>query len=459
MKLTRRNAVAGALASAGVLSNQSFADGNSERDATTPQANVADFPVVGPRVNFEQAQRVMDELNIDGIVVGAGSNAYHLTGYWPLTTRMGFPVNTIAVLTRQNIDQPSLVISAFTFYYQLADHHRPNDFLVYTYTAPADVSEVGHALPAAPFKMFPDRGEVPMDSIESHRLSLTQNAMEKLEAQANLTQALKKALADAGLLTGVVATDLPEIKNLIEDMAPNVGLINSDIALSRIRPIKSPMELNLMRQAAAANAEAALAAVKLVLPGMTYRDLRALFYAEAAKRKNVGTFMVVDRVSSDQYDHEFVEGQAFLIDAVSAFQGYHGDYGRTVFIGEPKGAMRIATDAMALAWNEVRDSLRPGMTFSQIRENGQSTLRKLGFNYDIPFNPHSVGLFHTDHLANDPTQAFKTDVVLEKNMIISVDCPLLEAGIGGSAHLEDLVLITEQGGETINAKGDQSIII
>ena len=32
----------------------------------------------------------------------------------------------------------------------------------------------------------------------------------------------------------------------------------------------------------------------------------------------------------------------------------------------------------------------------------------------------------------------KDDLVLEENMIISVDMPVLHTGIGGSAHLEDL---------------------
>jgi Xaa-Pro aminopeptidase len=49
--------------------------------------------------------------------------------------------------------------------------------------------------------------------------------------------------------------------------------------------------------------------------------------------------------------------------------------------------------------------------------------------------------------------------VLEENMIISVDMPVLHTGIGGSAHLEDLTLITKDGGEQINNIGDRIVII
>ena len=44
-------------------------------------------------------------------------------------------------------------------------------------------------------------------------------------------------------------------------------------------------------------------------------------------------------------------------------------------------------------------------------------------------------------------------------MVISVDMPVLNTGIGGSAHLEDLTLITKDGGEQINDVGDRIVIV
>ena len=39
-------------------------------------------------------------------------------------------------------------------------------------------------------------------------------------------------------------------------------------------------------------------------------------------------------------------------------------------------------------------------------------------------------------------------------MILSVDCPVLATGIGGSAHMEDLMLITARGAEPIHDLSD-----
>jgi Xaa-Pro aminopeptidase len=54
-----------------------------------------------------------------------------------------------------------------------------------------------------------------------------------------------------------------------------------------------------------------------------------------------------------------------------------------------------------------------------------------------------VGLQHTDAPGLG-------DVVLEPGMVISVDCPVMQTGIGGSTHLEDLTLITANGSEPIH---------
>jgi Xaa-Pro aminopeptidase len=51
------------------------------------------------------------------------------------------------------------------------------------------------------------------------------------------------------------------------------------------------------------------------------------------------------------------------------------------------------------------------------------------------------------------------DLPLEAGMILSVDCPLLNAGVNGTTHLEDLVLITPTGSEPVHKTGDHIIVV
>jgi Xaa-Pro aminopeptidase len=442
---------AGAAASLGAHS-QSMGSGSTSRKIEADLAT----PIIGPRMNLNKARSVMDELKLDALVLGQGVNVYHATGENPITTRMGHPPGMFAIVPRRDDLPISIILSSFTYYYQLSDVITPNDFAIYQYTAPGKNTESSEA---APLHIFPDRKIARLDDIESRRASLTQLAAAEILATPGTTSAFAAAFKDLGLMSANIATDTPSIQPMLETLSEKISVVDADLPLRRIRPVKSDLEIALMRQAANANAEAALAAVRSIRAGATYRDLRSIFYAEAALRGNNGVFMVVDRICSEHYDAPFRDGQSFLIDAVSHGDGYHGDYGRTVFLGEPSAQMAKVTSTIGKAWDEVRHALKPGMRFSEIRELGQSTIKKLGGNYTVSFSPHSVGLYHTDHVGQSGANPHREDIVLEKGMIISVDCPLLESGFGGSAHLEDLTLITADGSEPINKVGDQIILI
>ena len=75
-------------------------------------------------------------------------------------------------------------------------------------------------------------------------------------------------------------------------------------------------------------------------------------------------------------------------------------------------------------------------------------------------NPHCVGLQHTDEPSSVDFGLWqKDDIELVENMIISIDMPILNSGLGGSAHLEDLVLIGKDGPELLNTSDDRLIIV
>ncbi len=123
--------------------------------------------------------------------------------------------------------------------------------------------------------------------------------------------------------------------------------------------------------------------------------------------------------------------------------------------------MKKSTDAISLGWDAIREKLRPGLRYSEIIEIGREALRKDGYDFDVPFSPHSVGLAHSDEPGVGGSNDYwvKGNTVLEENMVLSVDLPIKHSGVGGSAHLEDLTLITKDGGEQINDIGDRVIMV
>jgi Xaa-Pro aminopeptidase len=408
-------------------------------------------------MNFAQADKIMTQLQLDALVLGDGLNFQHAIGVRPVISRMGRPPSAFAIVKRGERERLAIVSSAFSYYYTLADTLKASDIPVYLYTAPGrDLHEGGPE--AAPLILFSDRGESPVDAIETARVAATRNAVAGQGEHATMEGALARALKDLGLSRARIAVDHRHAEGMVARAAPQATVTDAEDALRRIRPVKSAVEIQLMRQAAQANVDAALEALTTIRAGGSYRDLRAEFFIAAARRGHRGVFMVVDRVSDELYDNTFSEGQALLIDCVSEYQGYHGDYGRTVFVGEPARPMIAATRAIGNAWDDVRENLRPGLRFSDISAMGQAALRRSGQRYLVPFNPHSVGLYHSDHVGPSGLPP-REDIVLEPGMVLSIDCPLLETGVGGSAHLEDLMLITPDGAEPINATDQQTITV
>jgi Xaa-Pro aminopeptidase len=115
---------------------------------------------------------------------------------------------------------------------------------------------------------------------------------------------------------------------------------------------------------------------------------------------------------------------------------------------------------MQFAWSEIRARLRPGLTDVDIRHIGAEALRKGGYTTSIAFTPHSVGLQHSDApLRTDGVIPAPQGFTLEPGMVLSVDCPLFEEGVGGSAHLEDLTLITVDGSERIHPDSASVLVV
>ncbi|MDG2243165.1 MAG: M24 family metallopeptidase [Rhodospirillaceae bacterium] len=414
-------------------------------------------PIFGPRMNFEQADKIMAELGLDAIVVGSGTNLYHATGLDLTATKMGHTPGVYAVITRREDQRLSLVAPAFLYYYTIAMDHRHFDYPAYLYRGPGEMVDDAE-LGMEDLPLYPDLQQAPLDDIESIRLSIVERAVQAEAARPSLTFALRNALKVTGVLKGRIAADVEPVMRSVLDATEEATVVSADDALRRIRPVKSEAEIALMRYAAQANADGALQAAHAVRAGADVRELRAAYFAAVAARGMRGVFMVIDRVSSPTYEATLRDGQCFSIDCVSEYMGYHGDYARAVHIGETSKAMLQVSELTGKAWDHIRERIKPGAKFSEVRRMGKEVLSKMGADFTISFTPHSVGLYHADHVGNAGSPP-REDIVLEKNMVLSVDCPMGATGMGGSSHLEDLMLITDDGAQPINDTGSQTVMV
>jgi Xaa-Pro aminopeptidase len=414
----------------------------------------------GP-MNLARAVAVMERHDLAGLVLGAPVNVFHALGHWPQIgrTRMGQPPGTFALIARERSEHPGLVTSRFLHHYSWADGRSRDDVAIWLYTVLGDEGEeTPGEVPGAP--VLPQRDAAPLTAAEAHRAMISGREAGAMTAHGDAGAAIVAAMRGLGLWHGRIGFDHPVIAEVALRHEHPGTLVQADNVLREIRLVKSPLEHALMAHAARANVDALNAVGHAIRSDASHGELQALFRMETAARGNTAVFLNVDRVSSELSRLKVADGQTLMLDGVSHHLGYHGDFARTVFVGEPTRTAARAAEAAAFGWQAVREKLRPGLRYSEITVLGEEAIRKAGYEAMIGFGPHSVGLAHTD----EPGEVHggfwrKPDIVLEPGMIVSVDCPTLDTGIGGSAHCEDLVLITETGCEPIHPLHEPVIIV
>lgn len=403
----------------------------------------------GP-MNLARAREVMQRHDLEGLVLGDPQNVFHALGYWPQIshTKAGQPPSTFVLLTRHADRVPGFVTTRFIHYYTFADARIERELDTWLYE---DTADSGNEAPVPEWDMFPDRHRAPLSEVEQRRRATLERVPPAQRTVRDAGAALVRAMRSRGLWQGRVGYDHPVIAEVAVRHGHPGTMVAADNILREIRIVKSPLEIRLMRRASAANLAAVDAVIRSVRAGASYAELRRIYEVEAARFGNRAVFLTVDRISNELAEEKVRDGQTFFVDGVSHFRHYHGDFARTLFVGEPERAARDAAMAMRHAWDAIRGQLRPGLRYSDIVKIGREALRSGGFDTAVGFGPHSVGLAHTDEPCDDVGGFYrKSDLVLQPDMILSVDCPVLATGIGGSVHMEDLMLITADGAEPIH---------
>jgi Xaa-Pro aminopeptidase len=289
-------------------------------------------------------------------------------------------------------------------------------------------------------------------------------AQEKYNAEVAPSSlwALVRALKASGLTRGTIAVDDMGIVPQLRAMGvTDAKFVPGNNAFRRIRVIKSAPEQALMRVAQANNAAAAMAAARSLQAGMTYAEFERRFQVECAARGSVAGFILLGFTQALLPDDEVVRGKSYMLDAFSQFQGYYGDFARTVVVGEPSAEALRRFKAQQIGRSEGFAKVRPGASFGEVQEAARLAMVKAGMPEACcrAITLHSVGLQHIDHPS--PMELpfdGHADMVLAEGMTVTLDLPYLQLG-WGAGHNEDMLLVTKTGYEVLNDESDPLVIV
>ena len=436
------------------------------KTAASSNVEVEEPPRLSGRmpVNKARAYDVMAREGVDGLIAAFDTNVYYLSNTVPVLTKMGRDLTSFATFPKSP-DEPSFLVTSSAQTWDIANGERETpDVIAYSAAAnwrdyqDADAAQLGRE-PEPLYRDYAFKRGAPLTTREQGWAAAQER--NRADAVATPIWALARALKQSGLDRGRVAVDDMRVAAMLEDIGmSDVQFVPGDNIFRKIRVIKSDAELELIRIAADNNARAALAAIRALEEGMTYPEFERRFRSEAAARGNELVFVLAGVTLGLLPSGEVKRGEPILVDAVSRFHGYLGDFARTVVVGEPPPDVIKRSRANQIGRNAAFDMVKAGVRYSEIVAAAKGAMIKAGMpEYAVIVNPHSVGLQHTDEPTRDGLPfAVKDDLVLEENMTITIDLPYIEVG-WGAGHNEDLIRITRTGYEVLNTEEEPLVVV
>jgi Xaa-Pro aminopeptidase len=241
----------------------------------------------------------------------------------------------------------------------------------------------------------------------------------------------------------------------LREAAPDVELVPT-LAISRVRGVKSPAELERIRRAEQIADAAAIAGMEAVAPGVTEYEvglaaeetLRRLGDLETAGGCIISAGPNSASGSSLPTREKVIErGEWVLFDVLPRFDGYAGDIARMRVAGDPgdvSDELRHLHAATVLMNEEVIKTVRAGVTCEQLNDVALEVARQEGVaDYKIELVGHALGLD-----IHDVPDYYYDDTPLRVGEVITIEPCLLKPGVAGT-RIEDVVAVTEDGCEVL----------
>lgn len=250
--------------------------------------------------------------------------------------------------------------------------------------------------------------------------------------------------------------------------------------------IKSPKELQLMRDAGAVVAQTKVRLIENILPGVTTLELDRIAEEEMRGLGAIPSFKgYMGGVGASPFpgsvcvslNEEIVhgipgarvlkEGDVVSVDVGAIIGGFHGDSAFTVGVGEMADEARRLIDAAREALRAGIAQVRVGARVGDVSAAVQRCAEGLGFSVVRQYVGHGIGRALHEEPQVPNYGAPGRGPLLRKGMTIAIE-PMLN--VGGwetarlddgwtvvtadgslSAHYEDTVAVTEEGAEVLTA--------
>jgi Xaa-Pro dipeptidase len=263
-------------------------------------------------------------------------------------------------------------------------------------------------------------------------------------------------LSDMGLASARIGIEMDYLPAgdfaALREMLPEATFTAAQDILARLREIKTPEEIEVLRRLSRIADKAITEAYRSVRAGSSEMDLAAALtrgiYEQGAEYFKL---MIVATGERSVFPNVgptgrlLKTGDVCRVEIFPIIGGYHAGVCRTAAVGAaPPEAQRIWANLTECKYL-LLDAIKPGASSRAIYELYLKKVGELGLP-PISFIGHGIGL----HLHEDPYLGPTGDRALEAGMVLGIEPLIYETGHGFGMQNKDMVLVTSTGCELMS---------
>lgn len=282
---------------------------------------------------------------------------------------------------------------------------------------------------------------------------------------------LVDVLKDLGLGRGKVGVDfgtemhmaLPlTVFRRLETTAKGTTFVDGAPAIWKLRQIKSPAEIEVIRKSCLASSKGLMKALRAVKPGMTERTVHQNIFVEILRagadtvpflpiHSGPGNYNMYGMAATDR---KIRKGDIVWSDPACTIKGYYSDFDRMVAIGKATADQKEIYGAIYDVTTECIDAIKPGRPISDAVKTRDKSYKRRGLTEIQGFAGrmgHASGLEMTE----PPSVAAFDKTTLEPGMVIHLE-PKLARPYGGFL-LEEVVAVTKTGYDLLTPRAPKEL--
>jgi Xaa-Pro aminopeptidase len=273
-----------------------------------------------------------------------------------------------------------------------------------------------------------------------------------VDAMQNAVDYVRKSGVKAKRI-GVEMSFLPaDAAATLKSGLPDAEVKNALFVLERLRAVKRPDELALLRKASELVVDSMKAVMAKTVPGMTKQEQFETLRREEVNRGLTFEYLLLTAGSSlnrAPSGYKFAKGDIMSLDSGANYHGYIGDLCRMAIIGEPDAELEDMLGEIETIQRAAMKPIKAGATAAVIYGVGDPLVAKSKHAEHMHFLAHGMGLVSheaprlTNRMGYD---AYDAERPLEAGMVISVETTLMHPK-RGFIKLEDTVAVTDAGFE------------